>query len=225
MDEHQKAFYKKEFEKYKKLISQQKNDTDKIYSLHKPFTKCIAKGKPHKQYEFGNKVGLMTSGNHDKNKKRKIILAIKGFLENPFDRHTIEPLLEQMKGNELKMPKELAYDRGGKGKSEINGVKIIIPSPPKKTDTPYQKQTKRRKCRTRAAIEPIIGHLKTDFRMVQNYLWGKAGVQINAYLSATAWNLKKKMEELKEILLLLIFRLGFPSKFLFCCCSNGVAKD
>jgi IS5 family transposase len=85
MDEYQKEFYKKELEKYKKVISQQKNDTDKIYSLHKPFTKCIAKGKPHKQYESGNKVGLITSGNHGKNKKRKIILAIKGFIENPFD--------------------------------------------------------------------------------------------------------------------------------------------
>jgi IS5 family transposase len=225
MDEYQKAFYKKEIEKYKKVISQQKNDTDKIYSLHKPFTKCIAKGKPHKQYEFGNKVGLITSGNHGKSKKRKIILAIKGFLENPFDGHTIEPLLDQMKENGLTLPKELAYDRGGKGKSEINGVKIIIPSPPKKTDTQYQKQTKRRKCRTRAAIEPIIGHLKTDFRLAQNYLWSEAGVQINAYLSATAWNLKKKMEELKEILLLVIFRLCFPNRFLLCCCLNGVVKD
>ncbi|MDR0206287.1 MAG: hypothetical protein LBI45_03385, partial [Bacteroidales bacterium] len=62
---------------------------------------------------------------------------------------------------------------GGKGKSEINGVKIIIPSPSKKTDSLYQKQNKRRKCRAGAAIEPIIGHLKTDFRMQQNYLWGE----------------------------------------------------
>jgi hypothetical protein len=36
-------------------------------------------------------VGLITSGNHRKNKKLKIILAIKGFLENQFDGHTIEP--------------------------------------------------------------------------------------------------------------------------------------
>jgi IS5 family transposase len=101
---------------YKKVISQQKKDTDKICSLHKPFTKCVAKGKAHKQYEFGNKVGLITSGNHGKNKNRKIILAIKGFLENPFDGHTIEPLLNQMKENGLNLPKELAYDRGGGGK-------------------------------------------------------------------------------------------------------------
>jgi len=39
-------------------------------------------------------------------------------LENPFDGHTIEPLLEQMESNELKLPEELAYDRGGKGKGE-----------------------------------------------------------------------------------------------------------
>ncbi|MDR0754087.1 MAG: hypothetical protein LBF04_01730 [Prevotellaceae bacterium] len=40
-------------------------------------------------------------------------------------------------------------------------------------------------------MEPIIGHLKTDFRMAQNYLHGVNGVQINALMSATAWNLKK----------------------------------
>jgi IS5 family transposase len=78
MNEYQKAFYEKEFGKYKKVIGQQKNDTDKIYGLHRPFTRCIAKGKPHKRYGFGNRVGLITGGNHGKNKKRKIILAIKG---------------------------------------------------------------------------------------------------------------------------------------------------
>jgi IS5 family transposase len=53
--------------------------------------------------------------------------------------------------------------------------------------------------------------------MAQNYLWGEAGVQINAYLSATAWNLKKKMEELKEIFLRLILPLLFPKRFVLCC--------
>ena len=140
---------------------------------------------------------------------------MKAFLDNPFDGHTIEPLLNQMETNKLKLPKELAYDRGGKGKSEIKGVKIIIPSPPKKTDTGYQKQTKRKKCRTRAAIEPIIGHLKTDFRMQQNYLLGEKGPQINAFMAATAWNLKKMMEKLKEKILQIIFRLLFKKDFHF----------
>ena len=151
----------------------------------------------------------------------KIILAIKTFLENPFDGHTIEPLLGQMKSNGIQRPKELAYDRGGKGKSEIDGVKIIIPSPPKKTDSQYQKRIKRKKCRARAAIEPIIGHLKTDFRMQQNYLLGEEGVQINAFLAATAWNLKKLMEKLKEKFLQIIFQLFFPEKFTVKLCVNA----
>jgi IS5 family transposase len=201
----QKALYEKDIALYKRAVNQQKKDKDKVYSLHKPFTKCIAKGKVHKPYEFGNKVGLITGGS----KGRKIILAVQAFLENPFDGHTIEPLLHQMKNNNIQLPKDLAYDRGGKGKSEIEGDKIIIPAPPKKTDTAYQKQTKRKKCRTRAAIEPIIGHLKTDFRMQQNYLWGDKGVQINALMAATAWNMKKMMEKLKEKIWQFILRLFF----------------
>ena len=93
-------------------------------------------------------------------KRQEDFLAIQAFVENPFDGHTIEPLLNQMESNAMPLPKELAYDRGGKGKSEIRGVKIIIPSPPKKTDTHYQKQTKRKKCKAWAGIEPIIGHQK-----------------------------------------------------------------
>jgi IS5 family transposase len=209
MSEEQKSIYKNDLEFYKRAVNQQKTDKNKIYSLHKPFTKCIVKGKPHKPYEFGNKVGLITGGN----KGAKIILAVKAFLENTFDGHSIEPHLNQMKTNEIPLPNELVYDRAGKGKSEINGVKIIIPSPPKKTDTQYQKQTKRKKCRARAAIEPIIGHLKSNYRMGQNYLWGEKGIQINALMAATAWNLKKMMEKLKKEIFQIIFRLFFPQNF------------
>ena len=205
MNEAQKAAHKNELDNCQRTVNQHKNDENKIYSLHKPFTRCIAKGKAHKKYEFGNKVGLVTGGK----KGKKIILAVKAFLENPYDGHTIEPLLNQMEVNKIELPKELVYDRGGKGKSEIKGVKIIIPSPQKVTDTQYKRQSKRKKCRARAAIEPIIGHLKADFRMQQNYLLGEKGVQINALLAATAWNLKKMMEKLKAELLQIIFRLFF----------------
>jgi IS5 family transposase len=57
MTEEQKNFYKKDLELYQRCVNQQKTDKNKIYSLHKPHTKCIAKGNPHKQYEFGNKAG------------------------------------------------------------------------------------------------------------------------------------------------------------------------
>jgi len=61
----------------------------------------------------------------------------------------------------------------------------------------YQKREIRKKFRSRAAIEPIIVYLKIDFRMAQNYYHGLAGPQINAFLIATAWNLKK----LKKLLI------------------------
>lgn len=190
----QLAFYQPQMDLYTRVVNQKKDDKNKIYSIHKPFTRCIAKGKSHKQYEFGNKVGLITTSNRGV----KIITAIQAFTDNIYDGHTIEPLLEQMEGTNQELPKELVYDRGGKGKAEIKGVKIAIPSPPKKNDTAYQKRVKRRKFRTRAAIEPIIGHLKTDFRLAQNYFLGESGPQINALLSATAWNLKKMMQILKD---------------------------
>lgn len=209
MTNQQKNQYKKELEICKRAVNQQKNDKDKIYSIHKPFTRCIAKGKAHKQYEFGNKVGLIATGKEGK----KIIIAIKAFTDNPYDGHTIEPLLNQMEVNQLKLPKELVYDRGGKGKTQINGVKILTPDKPKKTDTAYQKRQKRSKFRSRAGIEPIIGHLKTDFRMGQNYLLGEKGIQINALMAATVWNLKKMMEKLKEKLLFLIFQILYRRNF------------
>ena len=208
----QQVAHKKEFALYKQAVNQQKNDKNKIYSLHKPFTNCIVKGKPHKQYEFGNKVGIITTGN----KGRKIITAVMAFLDNPFDGHTIEPLLNQMEVNKLKLPKEIIYDRGGKGKSEIKGVKILTPDKAKKTDSNYRKQQKRKRFRSRAGIEPVIGHLKTDFRMAQNYLWGEKGIQINALMAACAWNLQKMMGILKEKvdrLFRLIFIQGFLPEY------------
>ena len=193
MSEEQKKQYREELELYKRAVNQKKEDEDKVYSLHKPFTRCISKGKPHRPYEFGNKVGVITTGK----KGKKIITAIRAFAGNPFDGHTIDPLPVQMGENGLKLPKELVYDRGGRGKKEIRGVKIITPDKPKVNDTAYQKREKRRKCRARAGIEPIIGHLKKNFRMEQNYLMGEEGMQINAFLAASAWNMKKMIEKLK----------------------------
>ena len=110
----------------------------------------------------------------------------------------MEPLLEQMEKNGQKLPKEIIYDRGGRGRKEIKGVTISIPDTPKKTDTDYQKKEKRKRFRSRAGIEAIIGHLKSDFSMAQNYLYKDVGIQINALMSCTAWNLKKLMEALSE---------------------------
>ena len=175
-----------------RAATQQRHDKNKVYSIHKPHTACIAKGKSHKQYEFGHKVGLITAS------KNLLIIAIKAFDGNPHDSKTIEPLLEQMQRNLGHLPEELIYDRGGRGNKDVFGVTIITPSKPKATDSRYQRQKARMKFRRRAAIESVIGHLKTDHRMGQNYLPGPDSAQINAYLAAAGWNFKKLMEKLQQ---------------------------
>jgi len=184
--------YQDEILFYKRVLAQRRTDKNKVYSLHKPFTACIAKGKAHKQYEFGNKIGIITTA------KSLIITAVKSFEGNPHDSKTIEPLLEQMQSNFDYTPEEVVYDRGGKGQKQIGDTIISTPGKPLKRDSEYEKRKKRMKFRRRAAIEPVIGHLKSDFRMEQNYLSGEKSPQINALLAATGWNLKKMMVKLKK---------------------------
>lgn len=190
---------KKALEKYAdqlalfwQAITQERADKNKVYSLHKPFTNCIAKGKAHKPYEFGNKVGLML------NPKSLLILGVQSFKGNPHDSQTIEPLLDQMNDMLDYLPEEVIYDRGGRGRKEIKGVRISTPSKPFKKDSISHRRSKRRKFRRRAAIEPVIGHLKKSFRMGQNYLHGDKSPYINALLAAAGWNLRKMMAKLKK---------------------------
>ena len=49
----------------------------------------------------------------------------------------------------------------------------------------------RARFRRRAAIEPVIGHLKGQYRLARCFLKGFVGDQVNLLLAAAAWNLKK----------------------------------
>lgn len=193
-----------------RVITQQRHDKDKVYSLHKSYTCCIAKGKAAKPYEFGNKVGLMT------HPTKKVILAIEAFDGNPHDSTTIAPLLEQMERTLQHTPQEVVYDRGGKGRAQIDGVTITTPNKPKANEPESQRRAKRRKFRRRSGIEAIIGHLKTDHRLGQNYLHGQQSPQINAMLAAAGWNLKKWMQQASKKIKNAIFRwTEWPHSFTY----------
>ena len=56
-----------------------------------------------------------------------IITAIAAFSGNPHDSKTIKPLLDQVKKNQLNIPKEVVYDRGGKGQKQIGNTIISTP--------------------------------------------------------------------------------------------------
>jgi IS5 family transposase len=57
----------------------------------------------------------------------------------------------------------------------------------------------------RSAIEPVIGHLKNDFRLARNYLKGTIGDAINLLLPAAAFNCRKWMRAVAERLFFVLF--------------------
>jgi IS5 family transposase len=85
------------------------------------------------------------------------------------------PQLEQTQRITGHKPKVGIADRGYKGRKNINGVQIIIPTRLPDWANNYQKQKMRKRFRARAGIEPIIGHLKQDHRMDRNYLLDEQG--------------------------------------------------
>ena len=58
----------------------------------------------------------------------------------------------------------------------------------------------KREMRRRAAIEPVIGHAKSDHRMGRNYLAGQAGDAINAVLAAAGYNFRRLLAWLSLLL-------------------------
>ena len=126
--------------------------------------------------------------------KENIIICATNHSSNIHDSKTLERVLSQVKRiQENYQPETALGDRGYRGKAEAEGVKIMIPKPPLKRYSSYQKRKKGAYFRRRAAIEPIIGHLKSDYRLARNFLKGSLGDEINIMLAACAYNLKKWM--------------------------------
>jgi len=190
-------------ELYVKVLSQQKSDKNKIYSLHEPQVYCIAKGKENKKYEFGSKASIAVTKNSG------IIIGALNIRENTHDSKTLLSTLGQIEALTKNKPHFAICDRGYRGVSEINGTKILIPSRSKKDATSYEKRKARLRFRRRAAIEPVIGHLKSDYGLARNYLKGHMGDGVNLMLAAAAFNFSKLMKELASFLFSILWLVFF----------------
>ena len=60
-----------------RIHQQQRHDHHKAYSVRAPEVECIAKGKAHKRYEFGVKVGIVSTN------KESFIVGMQSFPNNP----------------------------------------------------------------------------------------------------------------------------------------------
>lgn len=174
------------------LLAQEKYSKNKLYSLHAPEVECISKGKAHKKYEFGVKVSVATT-NRDN-------FVVGSFAEhgNPYDGHTLSKALDQIRRLTGKVIQRCYVDRGYRGHG-IKDTDVII-SGRKRGMTPQMKKEMKR----RNAIEPIIGHMKSDGKLDRNYLTGVLGDQINVLLCGAGHNIRIILRKLREVLSFLL---------------------
>lgn len=192
MGDAQRLKYQNKFSIFQRVLNQSRDSKKKIYSLHQPQVSCIAKGKEHKKYEFGNKVSIV------KTRKSGIIVGIMSFAGNPFDGDTLAPQLTQVERITNHRPETGIVDRGYRGRKQVNGTQIICPGKAPETGRNYQRQKMRQRFRARAGIEPVIGHIKHDHRMLRNYLLDQIGDNMNSILAAAGFNLRKMLRRLKS---------------------------
>jgi transposase, IS5 family len=175
----------------------------KVYSLHAPEVECIAKGKPHKPYEFGVKVSVATT--LQRSQAGQFVAHVQALPGNPYDGHTLAeviPAIEQLIGNTIE---RLHVDAGYRGHNAPPDYRFkIYTARQKRRLTPQIKREMRR----RSAIEPVIGHLKEDHRMDRNYLAHRQGDAANAILAAAGYNFRRLLRWLKFLLPLVIHALS-----------------
>jgi IS5 family transposase len=182
----------------KKILGQNRSESVKIYSLHEPEVYCVSKGKEHKKYEFGAKASVVVG------KSGGVILGAYSLLENDYDGHASEPTLEQLERVAGYSPAVAIGDKGVRGQSHCGQTEVVTPGRGKKNASAYEKRKARKRFRRRAAIEPRIGPLKSDFRLDRNFLKGQVGDAINLLLAASVSNLSLWM---RRVLLRLVWAL------------------
>ncbi len=182
--------YNNDLALFQKVLAQQRSDSNKIYSLHEPNVKCYTKGKAHKRFEFGSKVSLLIT------QRTGVIVGALNFNSTEHDSKTLNLALEQYQRLTDNKAKNIFVDRGYRGPKVINETVICTPKPDKNIT-----KTKRKRHSRRAAIEPLIGHLKSDYRMGRNFLKGVSGDEMNVLLAAAAMNFKRVMNLWKRRLI------------------------
>ena len=130
-----------------------------------------------------------------KPKGGQFVLHAKALRGNPFDGHTLGPVvaeLEALTGVETR-------------RIHVDKVTAATTTPRRSASgsvarcaASLLRSTAR--CVARAAVEPVIGHIKAEHRMGGNYLKGRDGDRINAVLAAAGYNFGLLLCWLKRLL-------------------------
>ncbi len=149
-----------------KLLHTDPKSSEKIYSIHEAQVQCISKGKARVRYEFGCKVSVVITH------KQGLALSCQALSGHPYDGHTLKDAItdaEQRSGYKIKM---VVVDKGYVGHDASH---LIVYKSGQKRGV----KTRGIKRFIRQAIEPHIGHMKSDGKLGRNFLKGFLGDQIN----------------------------------------------
>jgi transposase, IS5 family len=165
------------------LTQEQRQRGRKVYALHAPEVECIGKGKARAPYEFGCKVSVATPVIRPKG--GQFVLHARALHGNTFDGHTLAAAVadvETISGVEVR---RIHVDKGYRGHDYPDRFRVWISGQVRRVTATIRKEMRRR-----AAIEPVIGHLKAEHRMDRNYLKGFQGDRVNAVLAAAGYNFR-----------------------------------
>ena len=184
-----------------RLLAQKPKDRKKLYSLHEPTVDCISKGKAHKRYEFGTKVSVATTTTGG------FVVGMRSLPGNPYDGHTLHEALEQVEILTDQRPDMAFVDRGYRGHG-VETVKVFISGARRGITRTIAKLLRRR-----SAIEPMIGHMKTDGRLTRCPLKGTTGDAIFAVLCGCGHNIRMILRHLRAFLCQLVWLLTLRRGF------------
>lgn len=174
-----------------RLHAQQRTDRKKLYSLHEPEVMCISKGKAHKRYEFGQKVSVATTN------RGNWIVGVDLCQGNPYDGHTLAKAMASVEHNTCVKVAEAYVDRGYRGHNYQGDALVHLAGSSSRDLSRAEKKRRKR----RSAVEPKIGHLKSDNRMRRCFLRGLVGDAVNAVLAAAGSNLQKLLRAIARALI------------------------
>lgn len=185
VDPNRRAATQEVLAKANRLINQKTKDKNKLYAWHAPEVECISKGKARTPYEFGIKVTVATT------LKEGLVIGMRSLPGNPFDGHTLDEAIEQVSILTDRKPKTVIVDRGYQG-AELDDVRILRSGQRRGITRHLKAMIKRR-----SAIEPAIGHMKTDGRLGRNPLKGSEGDALHAVLCGAGHNIRQLLRWLR----------------------------
>jgi IS5 family transposase len=184
-----------------RLHAQQPSDHKKLYSLHEPEVQCISKGKAHKRYEFGQKISVATTN------RGNWIVGVDLCEGNPYDGHTLSAALTTVECMTGVKVTDAYVDKGYRGHGYEGDATVHLAGSSLRGLT----RTKYKRRKRRSAVEPKIGHLKSDHRMKRCFLKGLIGDAINAVLAAAGSNLLKLLRHYESALIIWLWSRLFAA--------------